>query len=114
MPDTFIPALQANDLIDDFTLSIVGYGLNVLDRLPLSNDIKIAFNLSTTSLTTKFMHKLCDYSKAFRFNSSDIVWEITETATLKINQPTKILMSKLRLNGFNLSLNDFGTGYSTI
>jgi EAL domain-containing protein (putative c-di-GMP-specific phosphodiesterase class I)/ActR/RegA family two-component response regulator len=114
MPDTFISALLANDLIDDFTLNIVKHGLNVLNDLPLPNNIKIAFNLSTTSLTNEFINKLCDCCKPFRFSSSDMVWEITETATLDIRKTTKTLMTKLRLNGFNLSLDDFGTGYSTI
>jgi EAL domain-containing protein (putative c-di-GMP-specific phosphodiesterase class I)/FixJ family two-component response regulator len=114
MPDTFIPALLAHDLIDDFTLNILKYGLTVLNDLPLPSDIKIAFNISTTSLTNKFITKLCECCKPFRFNASDLVWEITETATLEIRKTTKTLMTKLRLNGFNLSLDDFGTGYSTL
>jgi EAL domain-containing protein (putative c-di-GMP-specific phosphodiesterase class I)/CheY-like chemotaxis protein len=114
MPDTFIPALIAHDLIDDFTLNILKYGLNVLNDLPLPSDIKIAFNISTTSLTNEFITKLCDCFKPFRFNASDLVWEITETASLEIRKTTKTLMTKLRLNGFNLSLDDFGTGYSTL
>ena len=114
MPDTFIPALLAHDLIDDFTLNIVKHGLNVLNDLPLPNNVKIAFNLSTTSLTNTFINMLCDCCKAFRFCSSDLIWEITETASLEIGQTTKTLMTKLRLNGYNLSLDDFGTGYSTI
>jgi EAL domain-containing protein (putative c-di-GMP-specific phosphodiesterase class I)/CheY-like chemotaxis protein len=114
MPDSFIPALIAHDLIDDFTLNILKYGLNVLNGLALPSDIKIAFNISTTSLTNKFITKLCDCCKPFRFNASDLVWEITETATLEIRKTTKTLMTKLRLKGFNLSLDDFGTGYSTL
>ena len=114
MPDTFIPALIAHDLIDDFTLNILKYGLNVLNSLPLPNNIKIAFNISSTSLTNEFITQLCDCCKPFRFNATDLVWEITETATLEIKKATKTLMTKLRLNGFNLSLDDFGTGFSTL
>jgi EAL domain-containing protein (putative c-di-GMP-specific phosphodiesterase class I) len=114
MPDTFIPALLANDLIDDFTLNIVKCGLQVLNDLLLPSDLKIAFNLSTTSLTNQFISQLRDCCNLFRFSSSDIVLEITETTILEIRQDTKTLMTKLRLNGFNLSLDDFGTGYSTI
>jgi EAL domain-containing protein (putative c-di-GMP-specific phosphodiesterase class I)/DNA-binding NarL/FixJ family response regulator len=114
MPDTFIPALLEHGLIDEFTINVVEYGLNVLDDLALPKDLKIAFNLSTTSLTNEFINKLCNSCKQFRFSSSDLVWEITETATLAITLETKKLMTKLRLNGFNLSLDDFGTGYATI
>jgi EAL domain-containing protein (putative c-di-GMP-specific phosphodiesterase class I) len=114
MPDTFIPKLLAYDLIDEFTLNILEYGLRVLNDLPLPSDTKIAFNLSTTSLTNTFIDLLCACCKTFRFSPSEIVWEITETATLEINQYTKTLMTKMRLVGFNLSLDDFGTGYSTI
>jgi EAL domain-containing protein (putative c-di-GMP-specific phosphodiesterase class I)/CheY-like chemotaxis protein len=114
MPDTFIPALLEHGLIDEFTINVVEYGLNVLDDLPLPKDVKIAFNLSTTSLTIEFINKLCDCFKQFRFSSSDLVWEFTETATLEISLETKTLMTKLRLNGFNISLDDFGTGYATI
>ena len=114
MPDSFIPALIDHDLIDDFTLIIIKYGLNVLNDLPLPSDIKIAFNISTTSLTNEFIIKLYDSCKPFRFNATDLVWEITETATLEIKETTKTLMTKLRLNGFNLSLDDFGTGFSTL
>jgi len=114
MPDTFIPALLEHGLIDEFTINVVEYGLKVLDDLPLQKDLKIAFNLSTTSLTNEFINKLCDCCKKYRFSSSDLVWEITETATLEIRLETKTLMTKLRLNGFNLSLDDFGTGYGTI
>jgi EAL domain-containing protein (putative c-di-GMP-specific phosphodiesterase class I) len=114
MPDTFIPALLTHDLIDDFTINILKYGLKVLNNLPLPSDIKIAFNISTSSLTNEFIAKLCDCCKLFRFSSSDLVWEITETASLEIGQNTKTLMTKLRINGFNLSRDDFGTGYSTL
>jgi EAL domain-containing protein (putative c-di-GMP-specific phosphodiesterase class I) len=114
MPDTFIPALLAHDLIDDFTLNILKYGLTVLNDLPLPSDIKIAFNISITSLTNAFITKLCDRCKPFRFNASNLVWEITQTATLEVMKSTKILMTKLRINGCNLSLDDFGTGYSTL
>jgi EAL domain-containing protein (putative c-di-GMP-specific phosphodiesterase class I) len=90
------------------------YFTSLENGLPLPSDIKIAFNIFTTSLTSKFITTLCDPCKPFHFSSSDLDWVVTETSTLKIGQTTKTLITKLRLSGVNLSLDDLGTGYSTI
>jgi hypothetical protein len=39
-------------------------------------------------MTNEFVTKLCDCCKLFRFNSSDLVWELTETSSLEIGQTT--------------------------
>lgn len=113
-PDVFIPAIVEHGLMDSFTLYILSSGLSTLGELNLPEHIKIAFNLSTTSLNDNFLRQLYKCCSPTRFKANQIVWEITETAALDISQYTKKLMTKLRLQGFSLSLDDFGTGYSTI
>jgi EAL domain-containing protein (putative c-di-GMP-specific phosphodiesterase class I) len=114
MPDVFIPALSAYELMDDFTLKIFQLGLSTLENLSLPQDLKISFNLSTSSVSESFLAKLITCCKQYKFPAHNIVLEITETATLDISQQTKKLLTKLRLQGFGLSLDDFGTGYGTI
>jgi EAL domain-containing protein (putative c-di-GMP-specific phosphodiesterase class I) len=114
LPDVFIPLLEKYNLMEDFTLSIIEFGLTQLEEMLFPLGIKVAFNISASLIQEVFLTKLIEISGRHSIRKQDIVLELTETSTLEITQNSKKLLTKLRLQGFNLSLDDFGTGYSTI
>lgn len=113
VPDVFIPALDKHGLMDDFTLYIIELGLSQLEKLDLPPATKIAFNISATSIHEGFLLRLLACCEKHQIDNSDIVLELTETSTLSMTQDSKKILTKLRIKGFNLSVDDFGTGYAT-
>lgn len=78
-------------------------------------NLRLAINVSTSWLNDprlpEFMMASC---KATGFPVESIILELTETgATANVAQALEVL-TRLRLNGFKLSIDDFGAGYSSL
>lgn len=114
-PDDFIPVTESSGQIGRLTERITGHAIRWLaDSFPNSNN-SIAFNVSAYSLgdsrVLDLIEALCD---RFGINHERVVIEITESGML--GQDTEILnlLTRMRLKNFQLSIDDFGAGYSTI
>lgn len=73
----------------------------------------LAFNLSPLSLTEKGLaDKITERVASYELSPSDIVLEITENAIAgEISTAIETLV-KLRLQGFNIAIDDYGTGFA--
>jgi EAL domain-containing protein (putative c-di-GMP-specific phosphodiesterase class I)/CheY-like chemotaxis protein len=103
-------------LMTEFTLLIVDQVL--ADLPPLLDKIgpfKLAFNLSPTSLQDVGLPKmLVDRFLAAGIAPSMITLEVTEDRLLERKADVLEVLSRLRLAGFRLSIDDFGTGATSI
>ena len=114
-PSRFVPLAERHGLIDELT----NWGLTTslrqwLDWKDAGLDLQIAFNISALSLQhldfPDLVERMC---KALEVPTDRLVLELTEGAT----QPLVKLMDTLtrfRLKGVGLALDDFGVGYSTL
>ncbi len=76
---------------------------------------RIAVNVSTSQLAGRdLLDVVADALREYRLNPSDIELEITETAILKGDEDTALMLRDLRFMGVRLALDDFGTGYSSM
>lgn len=115
-PGGFIKNLEKFSLINEFTLqSLIP---NTFQQLRRWNDadsgLKMSINISPQVLDGyEFSDFMIDQACKYGINSENIIIEITENEQ---TDKTSILESvtRLRLRGFNLSLDDFGMGYSSI
>ena len=116
-PCEFIPLAERSGLIIPLGYLLFELVLKELHALQLAvkKKVKVAFNLSLkqffdTNLSTHLIH-LC---KVYNVDPHYIKLEITESvAASNINDVIQII-SKLRLLGMEIELDDYGTGFSSL
>ena len=113
-PDEFIAKLVEFDLIDVFTEKFLIQALRELQAAGYPKTKRIAFNIDPSSLCKEFLSKLCELVLESDFPASQICFEITELFEVDLTNEIKSALTKLRIHGIHVSLDDFGTGFSTI
>jgi EAL domain-containing protein (putative c-di-GMP-specific phosphodiesterase class I)/DNA-binding NarL/FixJ family response regulator len=115
-PAQFIPLAETHALIHDLTLSLIEQALADASRWHADGHaLSIAINLSPLLLSQPhFLGDAIDLVDQFQVPPDKIIWEITESA-LVADIPTALgLLVRMRLKGFGLSIDDYGTGFSSM
>lgn len=115
-PNDFIPLAEASGLIHQITLQVIDLSLFWLKHWQARGlKLSVAINLSATSLAdlalVDLIHKRVVASNVL---PSDIILEITETAVMANVALSLNTVARLRLIGFGLSIDDYGTGFSSM
>jgi EAL domain-containing protein (putative c-di-GMP-specific phosphodiesterase class I) len=113
-PSGFVPFAESCGLIDAMTQLVVELALKCHAEHPYARDRHIAINLSAKSLVDhRLPDRLLDRCNHYGVNPKNVVLEVTETAAMADPAATVSLATRLRLKGFQLSIDDFGVGYSS-
>lgn len=115
-PDAFIHVAEQFDLIDDLTDAVFIKSMKQGGEwLAGGLDIKVSVNISVDSLNRLDLPEFIVEKAAERgVDTSHIMLEVTESRLMEdIKKPLEIL-SRLRLKGIGLSIDDFGTGHSSM
>lgn len=115
-PNNFIPQMEQNELIDDLTWQIIKKStIQCREWKEKGFKIIISINLSINSLTDLYLaDRLTEYVRSEGIEPHNIILEITESATTTHLANVLENLSRLRMHGFGLSIDDYGTGYSTM
>jgi EAL domain-containing protein (putative c-di-GMP-specific phosphodiesterase class I) len=115
-PARFIPELERCNLIDALTERVLDQACLWRARWREAGlDLGISVNVS--------MHNLEDTAAADRYqaivqaagiDTQDVTLEITESAMMHEAAQVLNVLARLRLKGFGLSVDDFGTGWSSL
>ena len=115
-PSTFIPVAEEHGLIDEVTLAILRKSVFQLGQwqkeghcLALSVNVSMD-NLRHLKLPETFGQILSDAG----VSPGDVVLELTESRLMDDQATSLDVIARLRLKGFGLSIDDFGTGFSTL
>lgn len=117
MPDQFIPIAERNGLIIDIGEQIIDQSLSFLkdveERLGLG--LEMSINVSTVQLQDDalvgvFQSKISEYG----IEGSKVKLEITESLLMGNRPEVQERLKRLKENGAELSLDDFGTGFSSL
>lgn len=113
-PCTFIPLAERHGLIDALTRNIIETAFAQKKQWQeLGLVFHIAVNLSPLSLSDKeIVEWLINLSKEYDIAPQDITFEITENALLKELASAIHTLARLRLKGFNIAIDDYGTGFA--
>ena len=111
-PDQFIPVAESTGII-------VQLGWIVLDLvcqdLQANQDLSVSINLSPAQILSEgFAVEFSDRVMQRGINPSKIKIELTETIAVKDEDFVWKALNILRQFGFSMSLDDFGTGFSSI
>lgn len=115
-PDQFIAVAEANDLIDDLTRSVLAAALKQAKEWHNAGlELKVAVNISVDNLASL---SFADYVVGLSLDSGvqprNVILEVTESRLMAdLRSPLEIL-TRLRLKRFKLSIDDFGTGHSSL
>lgn len=115
-PDQFIGLAEAHGLIDALTAVVLAQALR--DTAEWEREglkLKVAVNVSMDNLTAlEFPERVTAAAVAAGVSSQSIVLEVTESQLMKdLRAPLEIL-TRLRMRRFRLSIDDFGTGHSSL
>jgi EAL domain-containing protein (putative c-di-GMP-specific phosphodiesterase class I)/FixJ family two-component response regulator len=113
-PAGFVPFAESCGLIDAMTRLVVDMALKCHADRTGSGNRHIAINLSAKSLVDRRLpERLLARCRHYGVNPENVVLEVTETAAMADPAATVSLATRLRLKGFQLSIDDFGIGYSS-
>lgn len=113
-PFYFIEKMEKSGLIDALTLQLFDDSLANKQRWnrELAN-FDLAVNLSTLSLVnTSFPDWVYDHVQEFGIAPGEITFEVTENALIRDVAKAIQTLARLRLKGFNIAIDDYGTGYA--
>jgi len=113
-PDTFIPAAEKYELIGTLTTTIFGQALSQKKEWRDKGlDLNLALNLSPLSLrNSDFADRLADFVLKRDVKTSELTLEVTENVLFGDLAKSLGILARLRLKGFNISIDDYGTGFS--
>ncbi len=115
-PDQFIGVAEEHGLIDDLTAVVLRAALDDVKRWSdLGLALRVAVNVSMDSLgSLNFPDFVATQAAACGVSPEHVVLEVTESRLMKdLRIPLEVL-ARLRLKRFSLSIDDFGTGHSSL
>nr|WP_294504048.1 EAL domain-containing response regulator [uncultured Rhodopila sp.] len=115
-PSLFIPVAERSGLIDRLTWYILDEALATFRAWRLvSRDMTLAVNLSPLSLTDLSLpEKVSDALAKADVPAAALVLEVTEGAVMTDCVAAADILTRLRIRDVKLSIDDFGTGHSSL
>ena len=118
-PNEFIPIFEKNRFIiklDKYIFKEVCKDLNNWKQKNVNLKVPmISINISKEHFyEEEFIKEFVDIAKKYNIDPKEIELEITESATLNSNIDVIKVMNNIKKYGFRISLDDFGTGTSTL
>ncbi len=116
MPDQFVGLTEKYELIDHLTRSVL---MNALAQARAWQDahvpLRLAVNLSMDNLVSlDFLGYVVNLTKLAGVPPKSLVLEVTESRLMNDPRVPLEILTRLRLNCFRLSIDDFGTGNSSL
>jgi PAS domain S-box-containing protein len=114
-PDNFITVAEREGIIGELSRLLVAISLGEAAKLfSAGYPLKVAVNLSGTWLNDLSLPDfILSNTVSSGLQASDVILEVTETGVMEDLTTALDVLSRLRLKGFGLSIDDFGIGYSS-
>jgi EAL domain-containing protein (putative c-di-GMP-specific phosphodiesterase class I)/FixJ family two-component response regulator len=115
-PDAFIKPLEDSGLIDELTWIILRKAAAFCSSWRATGlDVTVSVNLSLKSLTdVKLADNITRLVRSQNLDPRNVILELTESAATTEVGSTLENLSRLRMKGFGLSIDDYGTGFSSM
>ncbi|MEE4244902.1 MAG: EAL domain-containing response regulator [Kangiellaceae bacterium] len=115
-PGDFIELAEQTGLIDKLTESVISIAVKQLIEWQTHNiPVRISINISPQNIVSlNFPEQLKERLDSHKIDPSMLILEVTETALMSELTQSLDILTRLRLKGFKLSIDDFGTGFSSL
>ncbi len=112
-PDYFVPLAEESGLIDRMFFSLLSQASQKLKAS--DHNISLAVNISAIQLRDNlFISNFMNAVHQLKFPLSRIEIEVTESSMLHDIDSARLVLSEFKKHGASISLDDFGTGFSSI
>jgi EAL domain-containing protein (putative c-di-GMP-specific phosphodiesterase class I) len=114
-PEFFIPVAERCGLIGPLTLRVLNEAaLQLTHWRGADLELSVAVNLSPVLLGhPRLVEEISSVARTYDLPPQNLILEVTETGLFDQAAGLEVL-TRLRLRGFGLSLDDYGTGYSSL
>lgn len=115
-PVPYIELAERNNRIDDLTFVLTRVvALHAKGFFVGGKPMPVSINISPVSLTRiSFPDMMANAVQQIGVSPSQVTLEVTETRLLEYGAEALDIFARLRIKGFGLSIDDFGTGASNI
>jgi EAL domain-containing protein (putative c-di-GMP-specific phosphodiesterase class I)/ActR/RegA family two-component response regulator len=115
-PDLFVPMAERHGLIDRMTVHILDSALAQLRTWhAIDPALEMAVNLSPCSLgNLKLPERIGEILERHGVAAGHLVLEVTEGAVMADYISAADILTRLRIRGVGISVDDFGTGHSSL
>jgi len=115
-PDRFLTTVTENGMMRLLTLAVAATSANFLGKLASrGKDFTLSLNVCPTLLDDPdFAGALAQTLVGAGAKPQEVVLEITESAAARNQGAALENLARLRMRGFDLSIDDFGTGHSSL
>lgn len=115
-PDLFIPLAEATGLIDELTRVVLDAAVaQCADWTAAGHRLSVAVNLSARNIENPQLPQLVsDTLRVHGVHPAQLILEITESIAMGDPKVTMPVLHQLNDLGVSLSLDDFGTGHSSL
>lgn len=115
-PDNFIPLAEAHDLILELTDAVTVQAFRDLCAWDeAGRSLRLAINISPRLMgSMTWFEQFERRCQEYRIDPKRITLEVTESSSQGGKVLALEILSRLRLKGFLLSIDDFGTGFSSL
>ncbi len=115
-PAYFLARAEHSSMIDDLTIEMLTQSLRMLRTIStITPRARMSVNLSGRSLQDPTLpDRLFSLTEEHGVRPSQVVFEITETQIVRNRSSAVSSVNRLGLMGFGISLDDFGTGFSSL
>ncbi|HWT96134.1 MAG TPA: EAL domain-containing response regulator [Terriglobales bacterium] len=115
-PTTFIPLAERTEIITPLTRWVIAEAIaQAGDWRAQGLDMSTSINLSAAATygydLPDWIETICQRAK---LPTDKVTFELTETAAMQDSVRLLDVLTRLRLKGFHLSIDDFGIGYSSL
>ncbi|HZK20922.1 MAG TPA: EAL domain-containing protein [Oscillospiraceae bacterium] len=114
-PLEFIPLVEREGLMDEFTSLIIYHTDNIIKEYKKKKGIilNLSINISATSLVSGNLNKILLVDRANKLNElGGLELELTESVLFDLNDNCKQYITDLKDAGYRIAIDDFGTGFS--
>ncbi|MEO5343360.1 MAG: EAL domain-containing protein [Gammaproteobacteria bacterium SHHR-1] len=115
-PDRFIDLAEAHGLIEELTRCVLDQALVQAQQwLAQGLDLRLAVNVSMDNLgDLDLPDRLARQVEQAGLGAERIILEVTESRLMRDRLTVLDILTRLRLKKFHLSIDDFGTGHSSL
>ena len=118
-PNEFIPIAEDSGLIDSIGLWVIDKSIKTLSQwheLLIKNpNFRLSINVSSKQFQNEsIVSTILERIESNKLSSKNFAIEITESSIFDINKLNTNLLTKLKNMGFNILIDDFGTGFSSL
>lgn len=115
-PDRFIPLAEQHGLIHELTLRVLNLAMaQALHWSAREIHCRVAVNLSPVLLERPgLVEEIAGLQQSYGIPAQRMVIEVTESSLMRDPALALSALTRMRLRGFGLSLDDYGTGFSSM